>query len=222
MGSFRHGPPVELARRLSEGLSLGSAVETGTRLGNGAVDLRSVFPRVWSIELSYEFFAAARKSRHTEGLTFVHGSSLDKLPEVIEEIGAPALFWLDAHYSGEGTAGVEYECPLLGEISAVDVTPQAGESVLLIDDARFFLVPPPDPFRPDQWPTLTEVIDRLRARHDRYVTLYEDVIIAVPPAARPIVETYCLERSYPHRSRARVAAGYVKYQLDRVFATQRS
>jgi hypothetical protein len=35
-----------------------------------------------------------------------------------------------------------------------------------------------------------EVVDRLRARHPRYVTTLLDVIIAAPPAGRTIVEHF--------------------------------
>ncbi|MGD1035552.1 MAG: hypothetical protein ABR977_14150, partial [Candidatus Dormibacteria bacterium] len=35
-----------------------------------------------------------------------------------------------------------------------------------------------------------EVADRLRARHPRYVTTLLDVIIAIPPAGRLVVERF--------------------------------
>ena len=182
--------PISLSQMLRDSLGLAAAVETGTFMGRGAQALRSVFPRVWSIELSDELYYAACREISAPGLTFVYGSSVQVLPALLTEIAEPALFWLDGHYSGEGTAGVEMECPLLEEIAAIDASPNAPRSVLLIDDARLFLGPPPDPHKPDHWPTLMSVLDTLRTKHDRYLTLFEDMVIAVPPAARTIIESY--------------------------------
>lgn len=61
---------------------------------------------------------------------------------------------------------------------------------MLIDDARLFLAPPPPPHDREQWPSFMQVMDALRARHERYVTVFEDVIVAVPLSARATVEDY--------------------------------
>ena len=62
---------------------------------------------------------------------------------------------------------------------------------MLIDDARCFLGPLPN-MRPGDWPTLPEIVDMLRAGADRYVTILDDVIIAVPPALREVVDQWWL------------------------------
>jgi hypothetical protein len=68
--------------------------------------------------------------------------------------------------------------------------------VLLIDDARLFCAPPPAPLSSEQWPTLPEVLDAIRAIDPTYdIVLIDDAIIATPPRAKSLVTAYCQERS---------------------------
>jgi hypothetical protein len=48
----------------------------------------------------------------------------------------------------------------------------------------------------EQWPSIMEVADLLRTRHDRYVTVLEDVVVAVPLSARRVVEDYGMSVSW--------------------------
>src|SRR5664280_2600750 len=143
MGSTRMGVPIELVNRACAALNLVAAVETGTYLGDSALALRGFFPEVWSIELSEPLFTAA-KERYggRPGMHFVHGRSEEVLPSILERIDGASLFWLDGHWSGGLTSGSDHECPILDEISAIDASPFASESCILIDDARLFLGPP--------------------------------------------------------------------------------
>lgn len=198
MGSHRAGVPIELAVLLRDDLHLVAAVETGAYLGASAADLAVQFDSVVSIELSAELAsAAATRYSSVSNLSFVIGDSSTELPRVLSRLGGPALFWLDGHWSGGPTAGVERECPVLAEIDAIDRSEFASGSAVLVDDARLFLGPPPPPHKREHWPTLMQVTDRLRREHDRYVTLIEDVIVAVPPNAQDCVDSYWSTRP-PH------------------------
>jgi hypothetical protein len=191
MGAVTFGIPMPLVEWLARPLALQAAVETGTYRGDSAVALRKLFPRVWTIELSEELYEAAKVRYGTiSGLTFVHGPSPEVLSDLAPRIG-PALYWLDAHWSEGETAGREGQCPVLAEIEAIDASsPASGESCLLIDDARFFLLGPTAAYRPEDWPTYREINDKLCAVHDRYVTVLEDVIIAGPPLIGQVVDDY--------------------------------
>ena len=194
MGTVRGGIPIDLARRMRAELGLESAVETGTFRGDSAAELADHFRAVWSIELSPELHQAASvRLRDRSNITVVLGSSRDKLFGVCDQLSGPALFWLDGHWSGDGTAGELDECPVLQEISVIDASTYGGLAAILIDDARLFFGPPAPPHRRGEWPTFLEVTDQLRAVHDRYVTALEDVIIAVPKNARELVDQYWLE-----------------------------
>ena len=189
MGAVRSGVPITLALQLRDALGLKAAVETGTFYGNSAAGLADHFEQVWTVELSERLWKEA-KARHSarRNIVFLHGGSEDVLPML--DTGSPALYWLDGHWSVGETAGEANQCPVLDEIRAIDNTPHGARSAILIDDARLFLAPPEAPLERTQWPTLMEVADLLREKTDRYVTLLEDVIVAVPQETRRLVEDY--------------------------------
>ncbi|GIJ46325.1 hypothetical protein Val02_32110 [Virgisporangium aliadipatigenens] len=185
--------PTELAVGLRDALGLQAAVETGTFEGASTRLLAGTFARVWSIEWSAELVDRARVSlADLDNVRLVHGPTQDLIGSVAAAAG-PALYWLDAHYAGPGTAGSGTDCPILTEIAAIDAAGHGAGSCLLIDDADIFLSPPPMPpgqKHPRYWPTLLETIDVLRARHDRHITVLGDVIVAVPPACAVVVDRW--------------------------------
>ncbi|HEY0748459.1 MAG TPA: FkbM family methyltransferase, partial [Steroidobacteraceae bacterium] len=88
------------------------------------------------------------------------------------------MYWL-THWRGGSTGGAGQECPLLAEIGAVGKLNE--QSVILIDDARYFLGPPPAPHRPQDWPRLLDLIEALKlisTRHELWVI--NDVVIYAP------------------------------------------
>ena len=92
------------------------------------------------------------------------------------------MFWLDAHWCGEGqhdAALLGDECPLREELDAINNHPFAGQHLILIDDARLFIDGPPPPHDPKQWPGITEVT-RALARFPREIWMEQDVIVARP------------------------------------------
>lgn len=195
MGSTRPGVPLDLAVRLKESLGLLGAVETGTLLGDSAVQLARCFPQVWTIELSPEFHEAAQnRHKNAANVRFLQGSSPAHLKAIAGSTSGPLLYWLDAHWSAGETAGEDFECPVIAEIDAIDGSTHAAESAILIDDARLFFGPPDPPHKREQWPTFMDIADHVRQRYARYVTALEDVIIAVPLEAQECVELYWLER----------------------------
>jgi len=191
MGLVYSGVPAPLARALVDGLGLRVAVETGTNLGDSAAVLAEMVDRVWTVELSPRYAEWAR-ARHaaTSAITLLEGDSATVLAGIAPGIDEPALYWLDAHWCAGDSAGYEAQCPLLGEIEALETSPAASDSAILIDDASFFLACPYPDYRRSDWPTFLEVADRLRARHPRYVTTLLDVIIATPPGGRAVVERF--------------------------------
>jgi hypothetical protein len=191
MGQVYPGIPTPLVRALVEGLHLGVAVETGTHLGESASALSEMVEHVWTIELSPGYVQRAR-ARHggNRAITFLEGDSAAVLAGLAPRIDRPALYWLDAHWCAGDSAGYETQCPLLGEIDALDGSPAAAQSAIVIDDASFFLACPYPEYRRSDWPTFLEVVDRLRAHHPRFVTTLLDVIIATPPEGRAVVERF--------------------------------
>lgn len=114
-------------------------VETGTYRGDGVAQNRPDFQRVHSIELKKEFVDAARaRFAQDKGVTVHHGDSAEVLAVLAPAIDEPALFYLDAHFSGGETAfGQEADkgCPVLRELAALSARKQPGD-VIVVDDMR--------------------------------------------------------------------------------------
>lgn len=130
MGEVFFGVPENLARAVVREMGLRGAVETGTHLGDSAVKLREFVPEVWTVELSEAYVERAReRHRDADGVHFLQGSSDVVLRELAPTFTDPMLYWLDAHWCEVDTAGSDRQCPVLGEIAALDEGPSAADSV---------------------------------------------------------------------------------------------
>lgn len=179
----------ELAASLRDALGLRRGVETGTLHGGGARLMGELFDSAVSIELSPEFHAeASRELAAVANVEIVLGDSARVLPRVVDP-SVPTLFFLDGHWSGGTTAGVEVECPVLEEIAAL--AHGHPDDCVIIDDARLFTASPPPPHDPAKWPTIVEVFDAVRAaKPSHHVTVLEDAVIAVPPRVKHLVDAW--------------------------------
>jgi hypothetical protein len=96
------------------------------------------------------------------------------LPEVLATIREPALFWLDAHYSGGITSGSDEYCPVLRELELI-FNNGVREHVVLVDDARLFV-------GEKGYPTVEQVASLAASHSDRRVEVANDVIRITPTA----------------------------------------
>lgn len=180
------GPPVELIAALRAQRDIREFVETGTFEGHTTAWAAGEFERVTTIELSPEYHARAQaRFRDQPQVRVLQGNSAERLREVVPALGRPAIFWLDAHWSGIDTAGREAECPLLAEIAIIQAA--SDKHIILVDDARYFCAPPPRPHRASEWPDLAATIASLSSQGRWHVALFEDVFIAVPSELREVL-----------------------------------
>lgn len=191
MGLCRMGPPVDLILELASEFSIVNFVETGTYEGNTAVWASEHFQKVLTIEFSEHFYRETfDKYTDRENIEFIFGDSRKQLEKIIGKLEKPAIFWLDAHWSGGATYGDDDQCPLIEELKIIGQS--QFDNFIFIDDARLFTSPPPPPHRPEQWSNIAEIIGAIHAdRSDEYIVIIEDVIIAVPNFAKKIVADYC-------------------------------
>ena len=172
---------------LRDAFSVDVFLETGTHLGRTAAWAAEQFSEVVTIEASEEFRQeAVERHGHLSNVRWVHGDTRTVLPREVEALGGAAIVWLDSHWSGGSTYGEDAECPLLFEIETVLASSHAHH--LFIDDARYFVAPPPHPHEADHWPTLVQVVTALTSRDPtRDVLLFEDTFVAVPTDATALV-----------------------------------
>ena len=111
-------------------------VETGLFRGDGIQNAIGHFEEIHGIELDPIFHADCRQRFLDEPNVYIHfGDSAQVIKYLsIEE---PALFFLDAHYSGGKTAYGRIEdkgCPVLRELEAISKRPYTD--IIVVDDYR--------------------------------------------------------------------------------------
>ena len=84
-------------------------IETGTCYGRSVkTALDCGYASVLSVEAKDDYFSASQdKFKDDPRVKLFHGKSVDRLPEMLEGITKPCVFWLDAHVSGENSAGYQ-------------------------------------------------------------------------------------------------------------------
>lgn len=140
MGSLKYHDVHMLRREF--GLDL--FAETGTHEGFGTMEaLSHNFSRAISIESNPELLAAAHKRisevYHPERFSLRAIASPDGVDWILEQLDAPTLWWLDAHfprlYEDPATGD---ELPLLGEVTKI-VRAGRTKDVILADDMQIWL-----------------------------------------------------------------------------------
>lgn len=128
----------QVVRAYAARFGLPTLVETGTFKGDMIYAVERQFREIHSIELSRELFEEARQ--RFAALAHVHlhhGDSATVLPELLQTLPAPILFWLDGHFSQGITARGSKDTPIVEELGAIYRHNPAAH-VVLIDDARLF------------------------------------------------------------------------------------
>jgi len=141
MGSLDRAPHM-LKRRLiasrAREFSLKLFVETGTFFGDMLQANCSRFEKLFSIELDQVLFSrAVDRFKGYPHIRILQGDSGEQIKIVLAELDKPALFWLDAHYSGGITAYGKAMTPIFEEIREI-MKHHISHHVVLIDDARLF------------------------------------------------------------------------------------
>ena len=184
MGAVRFSIDPALVRELTSLLPLRTFVETGTYQGDSVRAVLPMFEELHTIEVSEELHGEAAAALEGEEKVQVHlGRSQEILPRLVAGRTDPTMFWLDAHWCSDESGEEGSQCPLLDELAAIG--PLHRDSVVLIDDARLFLSPPPAPVDATQWPRIGEVLAALSALSDAHdLMVLDDVIVLYPEAIR--------------------------------------
>ncbi len=113
-------------------------VETGTFKGDTTDRACRYFPFKYTIELSKELYdGVTQRFMHDKTVFPYHGDSVEILPMIIQSLKGKTLFFLDAHFSGNGTAKGSTNTPILSEL---EIIKKAGvtDGIIVVDDTRMF------------------------------------------------------------------------------------
>lgn len=151
-------------------------VETGTNLGNTTAFLARFADRVITIEPEPTLFAkASARFADDPSIELIKGISEEVFPALLPKLSGNLCFWLDGHYSGDGTFQGELECPIREELQAISDNMAGWDGVsIMIDDMRCF-----DPERPgfSQYPAKEFLVDWAVSRGLRW-DIEHDIFIA--------------------------------------------
>jgi hypothetical protein len=197
VGAISFSLDNRLAKSLRSALPITTLVETGTFRGDTVAACLNEFDEIISIEHSEELHEKARRRfAGQSSVTLLCGHSPDCLRELSASLKKKSVFfWLDSHWcAGAGSSEARAsQCPLLDELDAIGQL--NAESVIAIDDARYFLSPPPSPHRLSEWPSFQAILEGLNfiAPHHK-ITVVNDVILSVPAQGQQ--ETFRYARNH--------------------------
>ena len=119
----------------AERYGLRTLVETGTYYGEMVAAMRRRFDQIYSVEFdSVLAHRAQKKFSRWPHIHILEGDSQRVVPELLQSLDQPALFWLDAGYYGwAGLQGDKRR--LTSELEAV-LGHRIQNHVILMDDAR--------------------------------------------------------------------------------------
>jgi hypothetical protein len=163
-------------RDYARGNSLRIFVETGTHRGDTLEAMRRHCEVLYSIELSDELFAKAkRRFDRCRNVELIHGDSGTSLRPLMARLDRATLFWLDAHYfeiDGHSARG-QVDTPIREELECILDAPDLGH-VIVVDDARLFGVDP-------SYPAIGELANRVLARRPAAGIAVADDMIRITP-----------------------------------------
>lgn len=192
----------EFLKKIQEIFQANVFIETGTFRGNTTIGASRLFREVHTVELDESNYRTARS--RFEGIKNIHahhGDSAALLPGIIEKVEGKIIFWLDGHYSGEGTAKSDKEIPIIEEIGAIARSGKK-DSVILVDDIRLFLGSAMFAGADinDDYPSLNKVCDLVRTIDENYqCAVFGDILIAYNDSRfpfSPLVKACTISRLY--------------------------
>lgn len=144
-------------------------IETGSYTGTGiqmAID--AGFEKIYSIELQGSYYEnCCLRFTFYPFVELLLGDSSNLISAILEEIDAPATFWLDGHYSEDDTAKGASNTPLLAELDQIG-RHHIKTHTILIDDIRQFGLAEMD------FITLETVIEKIRSINPEYTFSFEN------------------------------------------------
>lgn len=197
MGAVNFSLEPKLVEHLKQVLPLSIFVETGTFEGETVNKVIFLFEEIYTVELSEEYYLRSSEKFQGQKSVKVYHDSSERLLQTLcpSLIDKSVVYWLDAHWCvADNTSGYHSQCPLLQELNAIQAL--NAQSVILIDDARLFLCPPPRPHEISQWPDFNAVIKKLFSLSSIHeIMVVNDVIVYYPVSINSTLKTYAYENS---------------------------
>lgn len=176
-GAAPHPIKMKVVGSYLKTFAIDNFIETGTYYGDTLGYIAKSGIQCTSIELSKDLYeAACARFKKCKNIKLLQGDSGQKLPEVLNEISKPVLFWLDGHYSSGITASAKIHTPISSELEAILKHP-VKQHVILIDDARCF-------DGTNNYPYLDDLLRVIREDGNYSAEVSTDIIRLIPRVSR--------------------------------------
>ena len=126
-----------MLRDIAQEFRCAAFVETGTSYGDTARYLAQFVDQVFSCEPYPQLFQYnVERNKQFKNITMWNKGSEECFSDMLQQVRGRPLFWLDGHYSGDGTALTGNHSPIIHELQMIGDT--AAGVVVAIDDVRLF------------------------------------------------------------------------------------
>jgi hypothetical protein len=164
----------KVMRELAKKHNLSTFVETGTAGGGTVKKMSKYFKKLYTVELDPTLFHQGKAYVSSyKNITCLEGDSGIVIKDILNKLDESALFWLDAHYSGRGTAKGETDTPIEKELQLI-LKHRQKNNVVMVDDVREF-------DGRNDYPALTQIVDMIKREAPWYkVSQISDLLIIEP------------------------------------------
>lgn len=197
MGAVSFSIDKRLVKLFKKLLPLEVFVETGTFKGDTLDSVKDLFEKIYSVDLSEEYYNYSKnRFKDQNHINIYLDDSKKFLRDLFPVVNSKSvLYWLDAHWCvADKSAGEKSQCPLIDELKAINNLNQ--ESVIIIDDARLFIAPPPYPHEVSHWPNLEMILKQFRKLSSNHgVIILNDNIIFYPLTVQDKINDFAYRHS---------------------------
>lgn len=156
-----------VVKKYAEAFGIKTFIETGTFHGDMLNATKNIFDGIISIEFSNDLsYKAQKRFVNDKKISIFCGDSAILLPQIIQNIKEPCIFWLDAHCGHAAK-----ETPIIEELETVFKHSKESKinHVVLIDDARLYN-------GQGDWPSISE-LKKISFDYKYSFTIKDDIII---------------------------------------------